>query len=608
MTNNTKEDLIKSYLRRYSWTPELQEIYTYEELEKVLNKEISGVKMQDLKNRDGQYNMVTKTITLDPSIGTGDSVKLHETTHAIFKGFPDKFSFNGRGFQEGGAEYVTRLLKKDDKIKTSSKSRSVIEVKSKSLLYPMENNIFEKLSIIYGSNVTLNAMKNGPHELATLMEADGKSYTELRAMVDTINQNNTKIMNNPNTKKKDILQSQIITSFTNATAELDDIILTQYQNLDKSNTEEYESVMSKMAQMAKLSNADSPIITILDNEYSIFKEQQDKQLIDNPSETDLKARENIMKEAFYNGDMQDIKKIEIQQYSGEMYLVSSDDKMYGLDKHGNLRKTTTFTINDYQSLRKELKEDSGDIKNYIPTIGLADWFASDGDPIESYLNNVDELISSNELDGNANIYFDIAGISIKNNGDISRYSMLYRYREDGTLGSGELQKINLSDKKNLVSLQNVSEIESEQINESNFIQNELSDGDNIASEVGENTKKTEPQEPSIMNGIESFVKEIIQGSLPEQEIERQEGQETGIKEGIYSAIQNLQSQYRKEIEESNDSILKGLLKLYDSRDIIIEELKAAYSMIKESVNELVNPKSLNTAQLRKEKEDEYEIV
>ena len=138
-----------------------------------------------------------------------------------------------------------------------------------------------------------------------------------------------------------------------------------------------------------------------------------------------------------------------------------------------------------------------------------------------------------------------------------------------------------------------------------------------ASEVGENTKKADSQEPSIMDGVESFVREKIQGSRPEQEMEKQESQETGIIDDMYSAMQNLQSQYRKEIEDDNQQyrkqieegyipFLKELLIVYDYRDIIMEELKAAYSRIKESVNEFINPKSLDTAQVKKQEEDEYE--
>jgi len=397
----------------------------------------------------------------------------------------------------------------------------------------MSNNIFEKLSIIYGPDVVLNAIKNGPDQLTELMKADGKSYAEIEEIVNIINVNG--MITDLNA---DLSESRrVIASFTNATAELDDIILTKYQNLDRSNPEEYEDVMSKIGQMSKFTNSDSPIHEALKNEYPAFKEQQDEKVIDNSSKTDLKVRENIIRRLYYSGDRQDIKNLQIQQDSEGNYLVSGNDKIYvfepGIEfSNSKIRfahEAQGYTISEYKSIIEKEKVGGPGYYNDAyyaqmqDEIDISTILKSRTDE-KKYRDNIDYFISISKLDEGASIYFDDNGFSIKNGDDISRYNQSY---DGSNFVQSELSE--LSAARNLVTLQYVNERENEQINESDFVQEELSNGEDsvilqdvdneIANNQSNEIMQDEPSDgenPVTLQNVDDMENEQTNKSLKER--------------------------------------------------------------------------------------------
>jgi len=178
-----KSQIIREYIERFSRNDLLKKMFNQTEIEAELNSNINNVVSDPSIRASGQYTRSSKDISFVRE-NIGAHTETHEATHSIFKGLHDPkgaFGFvisatdKGRGINEGGTEYIANLLTTDELYgykPVNETDINGISLKTSSLSYPMETNVFERLVAMYGDEMMIDAMKNGPQELEKAMEKD----------------------------------------------------------------------------------------------------------------------------------------------------------------------------------------------------------------------------------------------------------------------------------------------------------------------------------------------------------------------------------------------------------------------------------------------------
>lgn len=153
-----------------------------------LKKSLIDIVTKDLGPRHGGlYYSNKKLIEIDSHKTSNrnerEKVLIHELTHAatttrdkigrtVRVGLSDKYYNAGMAINEGSTEYITE--------KIYSKTGKKLPY----LAYKELVSVIKDITKLYGDNIIVEAMLEGPERLEELMEQDGKSYAEFREITD----------------------------------------------------------------------------------------------------------------------------------------------------------------------------------------------------------------------------------------------------------------------------------------------------------------------------------------------------------------------------------------------------------------------------------------
>ena len=184
--NFKREEIIKEYISMVKNTDVFPDNIK-NIMSENLNNSVKNILAVNINVRGlGFYNSSKKEVYIDTNKNK-DAIKkvlIHELTHAASAvcgkddevtrvGFNDKIKHAGHGINEGVTEYYARKIFEENKIQADNKETYVDLVA-----------IAKDIIAIYGNDVIVNSYIGGPEKLEQEMIKDGKSFTELREIMD----------------------------------------------------------------------------------------------------------------------------------------------------------------------------------------------------------------------------------------------------------------------------------------------------------------------------------------------------------------------------------------------------------------------------------------
>ena len=186
MDEAIKAEKIREYKTIFLQDKSLGKIFTKDELDRKISKDIKVFKFFEQKGTGGDYNIRTKKIRINRNQEDFfETVTYHEITHGVFThnilrtglelvlkvGNDEEYIVKGTGLNEGATEYIAKKITK----KTNYNNM---------IFYYNNVQIIKMLCMAYGEELIFRALKEGPEILAKRLERDGISYNELLEATD----------------------------------------------------------------------------------------------------------------------------------------------------------------------------------------------------------------------------------------------------------------------------------------------------------------------------------------------------------------------------------------------------------------------------------------
>lgn len=198
MQEKLKQNKIQEFKRLILSDKNLKKVFTSQEIDRILAKNISSINIVPRLKENANYNIKTGKIeiTQDSYNNSLEDNMFHELTHALFAKVGQRTGFHvvivnqttngefvkhfGRGLNEGVTEYISQKLMESTNYKCKE-------------TYSINKQVIEHLCIVYGEEFVFKMCKDDPASLAERLEKDGVSFVELASLLDQMGMSTNKI-------------------------------------------------------------------------------------------------------------------------------------------------------------------------------------------------------------------------------------------------------------------------------------------------------------------------------------------------------------------------------------------------------------------------------